>query len=86
MFDLVFRRWRETEIHHADLGLGYEFSDWPADFVRIDLARMSAQWASRKPMGLTDLPAAALALAPPDRLAWLWGRLDIDGLAPAGMS
>lgn len=86
MSDLVFRRWRETEIHHADLGLGYSFADWPADYVRIDLGRMTAQWASRKPMGLTDLPSAALAVGPNQRLAWLWGRVDIAGLAPAGMS
>ena len=26
-------RLREVEIHHADLGLDYTFSDWPGDFV-----------------------------------------------------
>ena len=86
MTDLVFRRWRETEIHRVDLGLGYTVAEWPADYVRIDLARMTAQWASRKPMGLTDLPASALALSPHDRLAWLWGRLVVDGLPAAGIS
>ncbi len=86
MHDLVFRRWRETEIHRADLGLGYTFSDWPSDYVRLDLLRMTAQWASRKPMGLTALPASALAVSPHERLAWLWGRLDIAGLQPAGVS
>ncbi len=86
MTDLVFRRWRETEIHRFDLGLGYAFADWPADYVRVDLARMTSQWASRKPMGLTNLPAAALALSPHDRLAWLWGRLVVDGLQPAGIA
>ena len=86
MIDLVFRRWRETEIHRFDLSLGYSFADWPAEYVRLDLARMTAQWASRKPMGLTNLPPQALALSPHDRLAWLWGRLDVDGLPPAGIS
>ncbi len=86
MTDLIFRRWRETEIHRFDLGLGYTIVEWSADYVRLDLARMTAQWASRKPMGLTDLPAAALALSPHDRLGWLWGRLVVDGLAPAGIS
>ena len=86
MIDLVFRRWRETEIHRVDLCLGYSFAEWPAEYVRLDLPRMTAQWASRKPMGLTNLPAAALALTPNDRLAWLWGRLVVDGLQPAGIS
>jgi hypothetical protein len=36
-------------------------------------------------MGLTPLPAAALALAPSDRLAWMMGRVDVDGLAPANL-
>jgi hypothetical protein len=37
-------------------------------------------WAARRPMGLTDLPAAAQALPPNRRLAWLMGRLDPEGL------
>ena len=86
MSDLVYRRWRETEIHRADLGLGFGINDWPSEFVRLDLGRMTAQWASRKPMGLTDLPTAALELPPAARLAWLWGRLDVPGLPAAGIS
>ena len=27
-------RWREVEVHRADLGLGYDRSDWPAEYVR----------------------------------------------------
>ena len=31
-------RWREVEVHHVDLGLGYQISDWPeAEFVSADL-------------------------------------------------
>jgi hypothetical protein len=36
-------------------------------------------------MGLTDLPPAALALAPHDRLAWLLGRISIPGVDDAGL-
>lgn len=86
MQDLVFRRWRETEIHRADLGLGYTYTDWPSEFVRFDLNRMTTQWASRKPMGLTTLPLAALALPSAQRLAWLWGRIEVAGLQPAGLT
>ena len=28
---------REVEVHHVDLGLGYQISDWPAEFVSADL-------------------------------------------------
>lgn len=31
--DVVEMRWREVEIHHADLGLAYSPADWPADFA-----------------------------------------------------
>ena len=79
-----FRR-REVEIHRVDLGLGYTFAHLPADFLRAELARMTGMWASRKPMGFTDLPPAALALAPADRLAWLTGRLEVSGLDAAGV-
>ncbi len=86
MNDLVFRRWRESEIHHVDLGRTYTSADWPPEFVRLDLNRMTKQWASRKPMGLTSLPVLALALPPAQRLAWLWGRIEVEGLQPAGVS
>ena len=84
--ELPERRRGEVEIHRVDLGLGYTFDDWPADYRRAELAKRTNQWASRKPMGFTDLPAAALALAPTERLAWLLGRLVVEGLAPAGIN
>ena len=83
--DLPFRRWRETTLHHTDLGLGYGWADWPADYVRLELGRMTMQWASRKPMGLTTLPAAALALSEAERVAWLTGRCEVPGLDAAGI-
>lgn len=78
-------RQREVEVHRVDLGLGYEFADMPADYVRRDLRVMGMVWTARKPMGMTPLPDAALALDPPTRLAWMMGRVDIDGLDPAGL-
>ncbi|MGB8861602.1 MAG: maleylpyruvate isomerase N-terminal domain-containing protein [Ilumatobacteraceae bacterium] len=83
--DLPFRRWRETTLHHTDLGLGYGWQQWPAEYVRLELGRMTMQWASRKPMGLTTLPAAAMALPDAHRVAWLTGRVAVDGLEPAGI-
>ena len=78
-----FLRLREVEVHHADLGLGFGFSDFPARYVRKELRIMEMLWRARKPMGLTPLPAEALALPPATRLAWMMGRVEIDGLAPA---
>jgi maleylpyruvate isomerase len=81
--ELVFRRWREIEVHHVDLAVGYSCDDWPAAYVRKELARQVMRWRGTHAMGLTELPAAALALPPPRRLAWLLGRLPVPGLPPA---
>jgi len=83
--DLPFRRWREVVVHHHDLGLDYSWADWPAGYVRIELRRSTMQWASRKPMGFTDLPGEALAVADRQRVAWLLGRAEISGVDPAGL-
>lgn len=77
---LPFRRWREVEVHHADLGLGFGPQDWPSTYVSLELRNATMAWRAQRPMGLTDLPPAALALPPHERLAWLLGRLDMDGL------
>jgi maleylpyruvate isomerase len=85
MSELPFIRWREVTVHHADLGLAYSWSDWDTEYVRVELARLTMLWASRKPMGMTDLPPAAMAVTPHQRVAWLLGRAEIDGLAAAGI-
>jgi maleylpyruvate isomerase len=79
--ELPFKRWREVEVHHVDLGLGFGFEDWTPGYVRRELRRAEMAWRATHPMGLTGLPAGALALTPPRRLAWLLGRLAVDGLA-----
>jgi maleylpyruvate isomerase len=78
--DLMLMRWCETEVHHADLDLGYSFENWDATFVRFELDRQLMIWNSRKSMGLTVLPEAAAKLTPNHRLAWLLGRVAVDGL------
>ncbi len=81
----MFARWREVEVHRADLGLGYGPEDWPGEYVREDLGVMEMRWNARRPMGMTGLPDAALKAPPHTRLAWLLGRAEIDGLDPAGI-
>ncbi len=78
-------RQREVEIHRVDLGLGDRFAYMPADYVRRDLRLMEMLWQARKPMGMTTIPDAALTVEPAERLSWMMGRSEIDGLAPAGL-
>jgi maleylpyruvate isomerase len=84
--DVPHHRWRETLVHHADLGdAGFTAEDWPPEYVREELRRMAMTWQARRPMGATDLPAEALAAPPHLRLAWLLGRAEIPGLPAAGI-
>jgi maleylpyruvate isomerase len=83
--DLPFIRWREVIVHHADLGLDVAWSDWDPDYVRLELHRLTMLWASRKPMGLTELPAQAMRVDDHHRVAWLLGRAEIEGIGPAGI-
>jgi maleylpyruvate isomerase len=84
--DLPYRRLREVVVHHSDLGDdGYTPADWPEDFVREDLRRMEMLLNARKPMGVSGLPDSARRAAPLQRLCWLLGRDDIEGLPPAGI-
>ena len=80
--ELVLMRWRETEIHHADLEIGFTWRDWAPLFVRYDLDRLVMSWRARKPMGLTVLPDEIQQLEPNLRLAWFYGRHRVEGVAP----
>lgn len=80
MADVVFLRWREVEVHHADLALGFSFADWSDEYVRLELDRQVMLWRSRRSLGLTTLPETAMRLDPHTRLAWLLGRHPVDGL------
>ena len=44
---ILARRRSELEIHHVDLGAGYQPGDWPADFVQVALARVARDFAGR---------------------------------------
>lgn len=78
--DLPMLRWREVEVHTADLDAGVTFRDWNPLYVRYDLPRMTMMQTSRTPMGMSKLPDVALRLAESERLAWLLGRHVPDGL------
>ena len=78
--DLMLMRWCETEVHSSDLNLDHSFENWDSTFVRFELDRQLMIWNSRKSMGLTVLPEAAAKLSPNHRLAWLLGRIAVNGL------
>ena len=61
-------RWRELEVHHVDLGRGYEPSDWPPAFVERTLPDALAGVGARLP-GLDGIDSAVV-------LAWTFGRAD----------
>lgn len=81
--ELPFLRWRECVIHLTDLDVDVGFDEWPAYYVRLELDRQKMAWAASHPMGLTQLPAAAMALDERHRLAWLLQRAHVEGL-PTG--
>ena len=67
---LVSSRWREVEVHHVDLGLGYTHLNWDSAFIDRFL-----------PAVLTSL---AERTKPAELLAWGLGRADAPDLQPWG--
>lgn len=68
--DVVFSRWREVEVHHVDLGVGYTPAQWPGDLVERWLPHAKAQF-------LDTVDQRTL-------LAWLVGRAAAPQLEPWG--
>jgi maleylpyruvate isomerase len=71
--DLPFRRWREVEVHHADLGLSFGPPHWSPTFVDTELPRSLAALPARLPLeDRRQLLAWLLgrAPAPPDLPPW----------------
>jgi maleylpyruvate isomerase len=65
---VIFSRWREVEVHHADLGLGFTPDMWSANLVNLWL-----------PEELVRLPERG---RPADLLAWLLGRGPAPPISP----
>ncbi len=59
---LLFHRWREVELHHVDLGLGYELADWSAEYVSREL-----------PLAVATVPSRTSSEDAAAALAWLVG-------------
>lgn len=97
---LPFRRWGEVELHHVDLGIGYELEDLPAEFTEREI-----EFLAKRFEGHRDVPATRLgtvdgrtwstgggaqegpvAVEGPaaDLLGWLAGRRDGSALTVRG--
>jgi maleylpyruvate isomerase len=87
----IWSRWREVEIHHSDLGLLYNPSDWPDAFVEEYLPGEVRRLPDRLPAGMSvilrvdgyegtygpdDAPAMTFTGQPWALYAWLIGRVD----------
>ena len=78
-FGVPPKRLSEIEYHHVDLALDYRPEQWPADFVAVELDRLTARHLDSGALDRALL--AGLGAAPAHaRLAWLSGRSDGSGL------
>ncbi|MER5541807.1 maleylpyruvate isomerase family mycothiol-dependent enzyme [Streptomyces sp. NPDC002589] len=95
-----FRRWAEIELHHVDLGIGYELEDVPAEFAEREIDFLADRFAGHKEVPSTGLAAGdgrtwttgggaaggpvAVEGTAADLLGWLAGRRDGSGLTVKG--
>ncbi|MGW0712137.1 maleylpyruvate isomerase family mycothiol-dependent enzyme [Streptomyces sp. NPDC002643] len=61
-----FRRWIEVEIHHVDLGIGYELEDLPEEFVEREIGFLAERFA-----GHPNVPSTGLVSS--EGRAWTTG-------------
>ncbi|MFC8511669.1 maleylpyruvate isomerase family mycothiol-dependent enzyme [Streptomyces sp. NPDC057257] len=94
-----FRRWVEVELHHVDLGIGYELEDLPADFREREIDFLAERFSGHPdvaPTRLTDgtrawrtgreadAPEITVTGPSAELLGWLAGRRDGSALSVAG--
>ncbi|MEU6122792.1 maleylpyruvate isomerase family mycothiol-dependent enzyme [Streptomyces sp. NPDC047123] len=93
-----FRRWVEVELHHVDLGIGYELEDLPADFVRREITFLASRFSGNPDVPATRVtdgthawstgrdgePEITVSGPAPDLVGWLAGRRDGSALTAEG--
>ncbi|GGZ44204.1 maleylpyruvate isomerase family mycothiol-dependent enzyme [Streptomyces poonensis] len=94
-----FRRWAEVELHHVDLGIGYELEDLPEEFTEREIAFLADRFAGHPEVPCTRLtdgtrawstgreaggPEVTVSGPAPALLGWLAGRRDGTGLDVSG--
>ncbi|MFF2505541.1 maleylpyruvate isomerase family mycothiol-dependent enzyme [Streptomyces sp. NPDC058067] len=97
---IPFRRWIEVELHHVDLGIGYELEDLPPEFVTREIDFLAERFAGHPDMPSTGLKSddgrvwttgggtgtgpVGVAGSPAELLGWLCGRRDGSALTVEG--
>ncbi|WP_055491680.1 maleylpyruvate isomerase family mycothiol-dependent enzyme [Streptomyces sp. TP-A0356] len=96
---LPFRRWIEVELHHVDLGIGYELEDLAPEFVEREIDFLAARFTGGPdvpPTRVTDgtrawstgrqaaEPEVTVQGPAPELLGWLCGRRDGSALKVEG--
>ncbi|MFF0016726.1 maleylpyruvate isomerase family mycothiol-dependent enzyme [Streptomyces sp. NPDC005374] len=86
-----FRRWVEVELHHVDLGIGYELEDLPEEFTQREIDFLTERFRGhpgvpallieeddgrRSPTGRPEEAALIVSGRRADLLGWLAGRRD----------
>ncbi|MER5462853.1 maleylpyruvate isomerase family mycothiol-dependent enzyme [Streptomyces sp. NPDC002668] len=93
-----FRRLIEVELHHVDLGIGYELEDLPEEFTGREIAFLAQRFSGRADVPPTRIVAdsgewrtggedgtpVTVSGAAPALLGWLAGRRDGADLDTAG--
>ncbi|GAA2509959.1 maleylpyruvate isomerase family mycothiol-dependent enzyme [Streptomyces gobitricini] len=95
---LPFRRLVEVELHHVDLGVGYELEDLPREFTEREIAFLAERFTGHPTVPPTRLvtpgeewrtggdqgPGVTVSGPAPDLLGWLAGRRDGAALDVTG--
>lgn len=99
--EVPFRRWGEVELHHVDLGIGYELEDIPAEFTEREITFLADRFTGHPEVPHTVVtdgtrawstgsesagPAVTVTGPAPELLGWLAGRRDGAGLDVQGGS
>ncbi|ALO93122.1 Mycothiol-dependent maleylpyruvate isomerase [Streptomyces hygroscopicus subsp. limoneus] len=94
-----FRRWGEVELHHVDLGTGYELEDLPAEFLERETGFLIERFSGHPHVPATrvtdgtrawttgraaDEPGITVTGRPADLVGWLAGRRDGAALEVRG--
>ena len=96
---IPFRRWVEVELHHVDMGIGYELEDLPEEFTEREIGFLAERFTGNPDVPSTHLtdgthawstgrstekPEVTVTGSPADLLGWLCGRRDGSGLTVEG--
>jgi maleylpyruvate isomerase len=94
-----FRRWVEVELHHVDLGIGYDLEDLPEEFLEREIDFLAERFRGHPDVpallieqdagpgirtGGDGEPSLVVNGRPADLLGWLAGRRDDSALTVHG--